>query len=249
MVGRIILSRTLKAIPREWRKRLGVYLGVCDLRWSMEQLKRFGFSPIDVLDVGAFQGDWARTCFSVWPHARITCVEPQDSQHQNLTNLASQTKNIEYIQVLLGRTDKASVTFCETGSGSSVLLENQETAKTHPMKTIDTLIKSGEIAPPHFLKLDVQGYEIEVLEGWTKGFEQCEVIQCEISLLPLIPKAPLMHEVIAYLYNRGFMMFDITELIRSPSDAAVWQIDALFCRKDSPLRDNRVWRPPSTPKS
>lgn len=117
------------------------------------------------------------------------------------------------------------------------------------MKTIDTLIKFDQIASPHFLKLDVQGYEIEVLEGWTKGFEQCEVIQCEISLLPLIPKAPLLHEVVAYLYNRGFMMFDVTELIRSPFDAAVWQIDALFCRKDSPLCTNRVWRTPPTLKS
>jgi FkbM family methyltransferase len=242
VVGRILLSGTLQVIPRDWRKRLGVHLGVCDLRFSLEQLKRFGFSPTNILDVGAFQGDWAKICISVWPHAHITCIEPQDSQQQNLTNLASKKKNIGFIQVLLGRTDRCSVHFFETGSGSSVLLASQKTSKTKPMKTIDTLIKSGEIALPHFIKLDVQGYEIEVLEGWTKGCEQCEVIQCEISLLPLIPKAPLLHEVVAYLSNRGFMMFDVTELIRSPSDGAVWQIDALFCRKDSPLRINRFWR-------
>jgi FkbM family methyltransferase len=204
--------------------------------------------PGHVLDVGAFQGDWARLCLRVFPEAHITCIEPQDSQQQTFAK-ASQTKNIRLIQVLLGRTDRSSVPFFEAGSGSSVLLGKKETSKTKPMKTIDTLIKLEEIAPPHFLKLDVQGYEIEVLEGWTKGFEQCEVIQCEISLLPLIPKAPLLHEVVAYLYNRGFMMFDVTELIRSPSDGAVWQIDALFCRKDSPLRDTRIWRTPPTLKS
>jgi FkbM family methyltransferase len=244
MVRRIILSGALKLIPGEWKRRLNVHLGACNLRWSMEQMRRFGFNPTDVLDVGAFQGDWAKTCFSVWPQARITCVEPQDAQQETLVNLASQTKNIRFMQVLLGETDRCSVGFFEAGSGSSVLLGNQETSNTKPMKTIDTLIKSGEIPPPHFLKLDVQGYEIAVLEGWTKGFEQCEVIQCEISLLPLIPKAPLLHEVVAYLYNREFLMFDVTELIRSPSDGTIWQIDALFCRKDSPLRDNRVWRSP-----
>lgn len=111
MVGRILLSGTLQFIPREWRKRLGVHLGVWDLRWSLEQLKRFGFSPTNVLDVGAFQGDWARTCLSVYPHARITFVEPQDSQQQTLANLVSQTKNIRFIQVLLGRTDRSSVPF------------------------------------------------------------------------------------------------------------------------------------------
>ena len=244
MVGRTLLSGALQLIPHEWKERVGVHLEVCDLRWSLEQLKRFGFSPTNVLDVGAFQGDWARTCLSVFPHALITCVEPQDSQQESLANLASQTMNIKVIQVLLGKTDSFSVPFSEMGPGSSVLLAKQATSENKPMKTIDALIESGKFESPDFLKLDVQGYEIEVLEGWTKGFEQCEVIQCEISLLPLIPQAPLLHEVVAYLYNKDFLMFDVTELIRSPYDAAVWQIDALFCRKDSPLRENRVWRSP-----
>jgi hypothetical protein len=51
----------------------------------------------------------------------------------------------------------------------------------------------------------------------------------------------LFHELIAYLQCRGFLMFDVTELIRSPSDGAIWQIDALFCRVASKLRLERVW--------
>jgi len=90
--------------------------------------------------------------------------------------------------------------------------------------------------------LDVQGYEVEVLEGWTIGFDRCEVIQSEISLLPIVPKAPLLHEFVSYLYKRGFVMFDVDELIRAPSDGATWQIDAMFCRLDSYLRTERVWR-------
>jgi hypothetical protein len=31
-------------------------------------------------------------------------------------------------------------------------------------------------------------------------------------------------------------MFDVDQLILSPFDGAMWQIDALFCRIDSPLR-------------
>lgn len=243
------LGLFLNLLPKEWKNALGIYLGAPHINWSLRQLRRFGFKPEHVLDVGAFRGEWARMCLGVFPEAHITCVEPQESQQQTLADLASQAKNIKVIQVLLGKTDSFSVPFSEMGPGSSVLFANQEKSTTKPMKTIDTLIKSEQIASPHFLKLDVQGYEIEVLEGWTKGFEQCEVIQCEIGLLPLIPKAPLLHDVVSYLYNREFMMFDVTELIRSPSDAAVWQIDVLFCRKNSLLRDNRIWRTPPTLKS
>ncbi len=109
------------------------------------------------------------------------------------------------------------------------------------MTTVDTLIESGQCQPPDLVKLDVQGYEIEVLEGWTESFYRCQIIQCEISLIPIVAGAPLLHEVITYLFQRGFVVFDVTELIRSPSDGAVWQIDALFCRCDSPLRLSRVW--------
>jgi FkbM family methyltransferase len=242
MAGIKFLQSLLYCIPPEWKRRLGVYLGCCDVKWSLEQMKRFGFSPLRILDVGAFQGDWARMCSRVFPEAHITCIEPQDSQQESLGKLVWEGKKIKIIQALLGRTENHAVPFNEIGSGSSVFHENQEKSKSKPMRTIDALIKCGEIAPPQFLKLDVQGYEIEVLDGWDKGFEECEAIQLEISLLPLILKAPFLHEVVAYLYKRGFVMFDLTELIRSPSDGAVWQIDGLFCREDSPLRNNRVWR-------
>ena len=54
--------------------------------------------------------------------------------------------------------------------------------------------------------------------------------------------APPLDKAIAYVNHRGFVLFDVDELIRSPSDGTVRQIDALFCRADSPLRNQRRWR-------
>jgi len=45
-----------------------------------------------------------------------------------------------------------------------------------------------------------------------------------------------------YLRSRRFVIWEIEEFIRSPSDGALWQIDALFVREDSPLRVGRRWR-------
>jgi hypothetical protein len=90
--------------------------------------------------------------------------------------------------------------------------------------------------------LDVQGYELEILEGFTKNFDVCQVIQIEISLLPIVKGAPILHEVVNYLYRREFVTCDVDELIRAPLDGAVWQIDAMFCRIDSYLRTERIWR-------
>jgi hypothetical protein len=122
------------------------------------------------------------------------------------------------------------------------MLLSGENGKGKIMETIYHLIDSGICNPPDFLKLDVQGYEIEILEGYKQHFSACQVIQCELSLIPIVQRAPLLHEVVAYLHERGFEMCDVDELIRTPSDGAVWQLDALFCRVDSQIRINRSWR-------
>jgi len=240
-----IFGLLLQVLPYAWKRRLSAHLGGPDVRWSLLQLPRFGFIPKHIMDVGAFKGDWTRVCFEVFPEATITCIEPQDAPQEELRNLASRHSNINVIQTLLGRSVGNSVPFEEKGSGSSVLMNSNGGTKK-PMTTIDALIEQGHCQPPELLKLDVQGYEIEVLEGYTHDFDACKVIQCEINLLPIVQGAPLLHEIVNYLYSREFVMFDVDELIRAPSDGAVWQIDALFCRTDSPLRRERVWRPKSS---
>lgn len=243
-IRRWILGKLLGTLPGETKRRLGVHLGVPDLRWSLFQLRKFGFAPQHVMDVGAFQGEWAKACVSLFPRADILCVEPQECQQAALRALADGCRNIRLIQTLLGSRELDGVPFRDTGSGSSVLFGAPGNSPTRAMTTIDTLIASGICAPPQFIKLDVQGYELEVLEGWQSGFEMCQVIQCEISLIPIAPGAPLIDEVVSYLAGRGFVMWDVTELIRAPSDGAVWQIDALFCRRESALRTDRRWRLP-----
>ena len=235
------LGFVLSAFPKNVKQKLAICLGAPHIHWSLQRLRRFGFIPRYVVDVGAFRGEWARTCLSVFPSADITCVEPQQASLRHLEALVKEYPNINVMHCLLGRSCQENVPFDEKGSGSSVLLQCQ-TKNTRPMRTLDQLIDEGSCQPPELLKLDVQGYEIEVLEGFTKHFSACQVIQCELSLLPLIESAPLLDEAIAYLNHRGFVLFDVDELIRSPSDGAVWQIDALFCRADSSLRNQRRWR-------
>jgi hypothetical protein len=158
-----------------------------------------------------------------------------------LQGLPGKYSNVQVIQILLGGSKRDEIPFDEIGSGSSVLLSCGK-GTTKPMTSIDALIDSGSCKPPDFLKLDVQGYELEILEGYKRNLDACHVIQCEISLLPIVQGAPPLHDVVEYLHEKGFVMFDVDELIRAPSNGAVWQIDALFCRFNSFLRSKRVWR-------
>jgi hypothetical protein len=93
----------LRLMPADWKKRLGIHLGASYIKWSLQQVRDFSFVPRHVLDMGAFKGNWARTCIEVFFQTRITCIEPQDERQPVLLALASQAPNLQVIQTLLGR--------------------------------------------------------------------------------------------------------------------------------------------------
>lgn len=237
----MVLKSILRMCPASIREKVAVHLGRPDLRFSLQQLKRFGFFPSYFLDVGAYRGEWSRICFQNWPQIAGSCVEPQTEPLIEVRALAKEfSPRLTVIEGIVGGRDQENVPFLDSGTGSSVLVSDPQ-ATPRKMWRIDSLIDQG-MPPPDILKLDVQGYELEALKGFEKHIRSCAVIQIELSLSPIVPGAPLLNEVVDYLWQRGFAIFDIDELIRAPSDGAVWQIDAIFCQKDSALRLERKWK-------
>ena len=120
---------------------------------------------------------------------------------------------------LLGAEPRDAVPFhvTEGGSGSSVMGELSDVPRetiTLPVVTLDATIAGLRIAPrvraPILLKLDVQGYEREVLRGGSATLAAAEVVAMELSMQRLNEGAPLAHEMVAFLAERGFQLFDVT---------------------------------------
>jgi len=231
----------LEAIPEGKRDRLAVHLGRPDLRFSLLQLRQFGFNPAHVLDGGAYHGEWTRTCLEVWPMTNVLCVAPQAGAQSQLQSLAAEKRpQLKVVQALLGSSNRDAVPFNESGTGGSVL-SSRDAKVSYPMWTIDSLAEQFGHSFD-LVKLDLQGFELEALNGFGRHINLCTILQVELSLLPLVSGGPLIADVVAYLNQRGFVMFDVDKLIRSPSDGAIWQIDALFCRENSEIRSKRQWR-------
>lgn len=212
------------------------------MRWNLSQLKRFGLTVTQAVDVGAYRGEWAKLFASEFPNADILCVEPQSSCQPFLGELQKRNGRVRVLQALVGARDQVNVPFHETGTGSSVL-ESTDASGTKPMYRLDTLIGNGTCRPPEFLKLDVQGLELAVLDGWQTTFDKCHVVQMEVSLLPLIAGGPLAKDVIARMDQLGFDLYEINEFIRSPSDGGLWQLDVLFVRRGLDITEQRTWNP------
>jgi hypothetical protein len=53
----------VKAQLKTWLRRR---LGVPEIKFALQRLANSGFQPKVVFDVGAYQGDFARLCRSIW---------------------------------------------------------------------------------------------------------------------------------------------------------------------------------------
>ena len=52
---------------------------------------------------------------------------------------------------------------------------------------------------------------------------------------------PLIREVISFMGDRGYEIYDITEFLRRPLDGALGQIDLAFAKNNGVLRNSNKW--------
>lgn len=213
-------------------------LGIPTLPGALEALKRNGFEPATVVDVGAYVGNWTRVAASVFPSARLVMVEGNPAHAATLELCQRELGDRADVTIaLLGSQEQSAVTFHQLDSGSSVLPELTSFAKTQvtlPMVTLDGVL--GERTAPLLLKLDVQGYELEVLRGASATLQTAEVVILETSLLPYNEGAPLFAEIVGFMDRAGFAVYDFCGQFRRETDDALFQTDVVFVRHDSALR-------------
>jgi hypothetical protein len=108
-------------------------------------------------------------------------------------------------------------------------------------ETLDNLVEHKSFPFPDFLKLDVQGHEMEVLKGADKSLTHAEICLLEISLIDMGGEMPLLAEMISFMDKKNFQAYDISQFMRRPYDKALFQVDMFFVKKNSRLIQQKRW--------
>lgn len=224
--------------------RMHLRAGAPSMFRSMTRLAKLGFAPEVIVDVGAYHGDWTRDATLLWPDARVLMVEARESERPVLERrVADGSGRVDLEVCLLGPEDRDQVTFYELAggaTGSSVLPELSEVQRSEvqlPMRRLDSVAKQRDVLGVDLLKLDVQGFEIQVLEGAPESLAHAEVVVSEASLLPFNEGAPLIGELVGYFGDRGFQLFDVA-LLMPDAAGRTRQADLVFVRRGSALTDS-----------
>jgi FkbM family methyltransferase len=202
----------------------------------LQTLRGYDFLPTAVLDIGASNGVWSGTCSLVYPEAEYFLIEPQTypieyapvpgyKRHFIHQAVGAEEKDVQLI-VPENKHAKfnAHVLPPPAGSESWHPIREQVSLK---QTTIDRLLESGLIRPPQLVKVDVQGYELEVLRGAERLWESAKVFFVETSLYRYWDKAPLLAEVVAFFAARGFQVYDFSTECRMPG-VLLAQVDVIF---------------------
>lgn len=230
-------------IPYKYKRKIKENLGVPSLHWSLLNLKRKGFNPSVIIDVGAYEGFWTIDVLEVFPSAKILMVEAQKKKEAILQKVVKNHSNTDYTIALLSATEADEKLFSESETSSHVVVNerNGDTVYKLRTQTLDNLLEQKKIQLPDFLKLDVQGHELEVLKGAEKSLAHSEICLLEISLLELGDNTPLLAEMVSFMDKKNFQAYDISQFMRRPFDKALYQIDMFFVKKDSPLVASKRW--------
>ncbi len=204
-------------------------------------VKRQGFAPRRILDVGANRGHWTRTALAHFPSAEFLLVEPQDNLQAHVADLLAAHPSLRWINA--GASDRAgtlALTIAPRDDSSSfVLTAEQAKAAGYPqvevpVRTINEIVASTGGAIPEMVKIDAEGFDLKAFAGASELHGKTDIFFLEAAVCATgIPNT--MAAVLAALDAAGYRMIDITDINRSPRHDVLWLCELAFMRKGCPL--------------
>jgi FkbM family methyltransferase len=196
-----------------------------------------------VIDVGANAGQYAATLRAAGYLGRIASFEPVGEAYSRLATACEADGAWECRRLALGRQrGMVRVNISEDSRNSSVFTVGDRHLRAVPdsrtvsvdcaaIQRLDRIwsdIARGARRP--YLKMDVQGYELEVLRGSTGVLDAISLIEAELSLLAVYDAGPLFQDVYRFLDEHGFAPIAFEGVLDDTGTGEMLQADGIFRR-------------------
>jgi FkbM family methyltransferase len=203
-------------------------------------------APLVVVDVGANEGQTARRVLQEFPRATVHCFEPSPETFESLQQNIGSDPRVHFEQLACG-SKVGSVDFHITANHwcSSVLAPsdlgkrfygdwyNTRQVVKVPMTTLDAWMVERGIVRVDVLKVDAQGYDLEVLRGATHLLARgVKAINCECQFAPEYEGCATFSQIDQFLASQGYALHQLHEVHERGNEQQTTYGDGLWLRTD-----------------
>lgn len=229
--------RSLIPFPR--RKTLKRWFPGFEARKTTALIRHSGADL--VIDIGANRGQFAQRLRSTGYRGRILSVEPLPEEHAYLLELSAGDAAWEIApRVALGAEDGEITLYRYADSSLSSALKPASAAAGFadavevrtPLTTLDALVRAHAAnAGVLFVKVDVQGLEMQVIAGGTETLGKAAGVSVELALQQIYQDEPGYLEVLGALDAYGLVPVFFSHVTSKRRMRPEMQMDAVLLRK------------------
>lgn len=206
-------------------------------------LREFGINT--VLDIGANAGQFAEYIGKLFPDAMVYSFEPLPDCFEKLQSKMAGAINFRAFNLALGNQTadmefernefSPSSSFLKMANLHREAFPYTRNASAVSVKTrrLDDLLPELRLREPVLVKIDVQGYEDEVLRGGARIIQAASLIVIETSFETLYEGQHLFDDIYRKLTDWGFVYHGAVDQLCSPRDGRPLQENSIFVRRNS----------------
>lgn len=238
----MIFVSTIKKIAKFFDVDIKRFSGISTLESNiLHCLKKYDIDI--VIDVGANVGQFGQLLRMLGYKNKILSFEPDPVVFLELSKKCINDSKWECINSALGEFEGKLVLHRYNHSTFSSMREiNKVGEQNFPnihleenisveVKTLNYVLKGSVYEGKRiFLKLDTQGYDLEVFKGSVEKLSQIFVIMTELSFIQIYNEMPNWSKSISYFQNHNYILSGIYHVSRGKNLELI-EADAIFIKK------------------
>lgn len=205
--------------------------------WMFDSKRVLNKDPSIIIDAGANIGSISKELSYWFPSAKILAFEPIKRTFDQMLRNLEKIPNVIFFQKALGAAPgKITIDINRENTINSIKAtyepENIIGKEEIEVVRLDDVLLEQHIDQIDIIKIDVEGFEFEVLEGYGNLINQTKIILLEVGYEREVTKVHFS-DVEAFMEKKGFTLCGIYETRRNLLDRRkLWYSNNLYVKRE-----------------